>query len=53
MESAVEHAEWGPGVVMREEDDRIVVLFEQAAGYRTLSTRALSEQHLLRARTAA
>ena len=26
--ATVEHAEWGPGVVMRTEGDRVVVLFE-------------------------
>ncbi|GLY33023.1 RecQ family ATP-dependent DNA helicase [Kineosporia sp. NBRC 101731] len=32
----VRHREWGPGVVMRDESDRITVLFEQV-GYRTLA----------------
>nr|WP_269329061.1 RecQ family ATP-dependent DNA helicase [Kineosporia babensis] len=32
----VRHREWGPGVVMRDEADRITVLFEQV-GYRTLA----------------
>ncbi|KQS66717.1 recombinase RecQ [Modestobacter sp. Leaf380] len=52
VDTPVEHAEWGPGVVMRDEGDRIVVLFERA-GYRTLATRAVTEHHLLRPRSAA
>ena len=40
LNAAVEHREWGPGVVMRHEPDRITVLFEQV-GYRTLALRAL------------
>ncbi|WP_082522998.1 ATP-dependent DNA helicase RecQ [Geodermatophilus sp. Leaf369] len=51
VDSAVEHSEWGPGVVMREEGDRIVVLFEQA-GYRTLATAAVRDHQLLRLRAA-
>nr|WP_308113874.1 ATP-dependent DNA helicase RecQ [Kineosporia corallincola] len=37
----VVHREWGPGVVMRDEADRITVLFEQV-GYRTLALAALA-----------
>jgi ATP-dependent DNA helicase RecQ len=37
----VVHREWGAGVVMRHEGDRITVLFEQE-GYRTLALVALS-----------
>jgi ATP-dependent DNA helicase RecQ len=37
----VRHREWGPGVVMRDEADRITVLFEQV-GYRTLALAALA-----------
>jgi ATP-dependent DNA helicase RecQ len=48
-ETAVEHAEWGPGIVMRVEDDRIVVLFEEV-GYKTLALAAVLEHDLLRAR---
>jgi ATP-dependent DNA helicase RecQ len=49
-ETAVEHAEWGPGLVMRVEDDRIVVLFEEV-GYKTLALAAVTEHDLLRPRT--
>jgi ATP-dependent DNA helicase RecQ len=51
VETAVEHSEWGPGVVMRIEDDRIVVLFDQV-GYKTLALAAVQENDLLRVRTA-
>ncbi|MGW0915408.1 RecQ family ATP-dependent DNA helicase [Streptomyces sp. NPDC002784] len=40
------HAEWGAGTVMRTEDDRLVVLFEQV-GYKTLSLTAVQEGDLL------
>jgi ATP-dependent DNA helicase RecQ len=36
LQAAVVHAEWGPGVVMRHEGDRITVFFE-TEGYKTLS----------------
>jgi len=36
----VAHAQWGPGVVMRCEPDRVTVLFEQA-GYKTLKLDAV------------
>ena len=42
----VVHAEWGPGVVMRPEGDRITVLFEQQ-GYRTLALRAVEATGVL------
>ncbi|MCZ2815571.1 RecQ family ATP-dependent DNA helicase [Modestobacter sp. VKM Ac-2984] len=45
----VEHTEWGPGVVMRHEDDRVVVLFEEV-GYKTLALRAVLDHDLLRGR---
>jgi ATP-dependent DNA helicase RecQ len=48
-ETPVEHAEWGPGIVMRVEDDRIVVLFEEV-GYKTLAVAAVTENGLLRTR---
>jgi ATP-dependent DNA helicase RecQ len=50
VETPVEHAEWGNGVVMRVEDDRIVVLFDQV-GYKTLGITAVTENGLLRSRT--
>ena len=50
VETAVEHSEWGPGIVMRVEDDRLVVLFEEV-GYKTLALAAVTANDLLRART--
>jgi ATP-dependent DNA helicase RecQ len=50
VETPVEHAEWGNGVVMRVEDDRIVVLFDEV-GYKTLGIAAVTENGLLRVRT--
>jgi ATP-dependent DNA helicase RecQ len=50
VESAVEHSEWGAGVVMRVEDDRLVVLFDDV-GYKTLGLAAVTENDLLRPRT--
>lgn len=47
LQARVGHVEWGEGVVMRYEGDRIVVLFEQV-GYRTLSLRAVAARGLLR-----
>ena len=47
LQGRVEHTEWGEGVVMRYEGDRIVVLFEQV-GYRTLSLAAVEQHGLLR-----
>ncbi|MGN6751914.1 MAG: RecQ family ATP-dependent DNA helicase [Intrasporangium sp.] len=42
----VAHAEWGPGVVMSTEEDRLTVLFE-SEGYRTLALEAVQEDDLL------
>ncbi|HEV7188050.1 MAG TPA: ATP-dependent DNA helicase RecQ [Blastococcus sp.] len=50
VETPVEHSEWGPGVVMRVEDDRLVVLFDEV-GYKTLGIAAVTENGLLRVRT--
>jgi ATP-dependent DNA helicase RecQ len=47
LQSSVVHKEWGPGLVMRHEDDVITVLFEQE-GYKTLSRTAVVEHELLR-----
>jgi ATP-dependent DNA helicase RecQ len=49
VETPVDHSEWGPGVVMRVEDDRIVVLFDQV-GYKTLALAAVRDNDLLRRR---
>jgi ATP-dependent DNA helicase RecQ len=46
-ETAVRHREWGPGVVMNSEDDRITVFFEEE-GYKVLSLEAIRERDLLR-----
>jgi ATP-dependent DNA helicase RecQ len=44
--SPVRHAEWGPGVVMSSEDDRLTVLFDEV-GYKTLSLAAVEGNDLL------
>jgi ATP-dependent DNA helicase RecQ len=49
VDTAVEHTEWGPGIVMRHEEDRVVVLFEEV-GYKTLSLQAVIDHDLLRVR---
>jgi ATP-dependent DNA helicase RecQ len=46
LQSRVQHAAWGEGVVMRYEGDRIVVLFEDV-GYRTLSLETVQSRGLL------
>jgi ATP-dependent DNA helicase RecQ len=43
---SVRHAEWGHGVVMSVERDRLTVLFDEE-GYRTLSLPAVREHNLL------
>lgn len=47
LQSTVVHKEWGPGLVMRHEDDIITVLFEQE-GYKTLSRSAVTQHELLK-----
>ncbi len=49
LQARVDHAQWGEGLVMRYEADRIVVLFEDV-GYRTLSLPAVLSRELLRER---
>lgn len=44
--TAVRHREWGPGVVIGGERERVTVLFEEF-GYRTLSMAAVREHGLL------
>ncbi|TFV71355.1 ATP-dependent DNA helicase RecQ [Blastococcus sp. CT_GayMR19] len=51
-ETPVEHSEWGAGVVMRVDEDRLVVLFDEV-GYKTLGIAAVMENELLRPRTPA
>jgi ATP-dependent DNA helicase RecQ len=46
INSAVRHTEWGHGVVMSVETDRLTVLFD-AVGYKTLSLGAVAEHNLL------
>ncbi|HXD28731.1 MAG TPA: RecQ family ATP-dependent DNA helicase [Arthrobacter sp.] len=47
-QSAVVHKDWGPGIVMSVEDDRMTVLFDDE-GYKTLSLQAIEgEPGLLR-----
>jgi ATP-dependent DNA helicase RecQ len=45
-QARVEHREWGPGVVMDTEPDRLTVLFE-SVGYKTLARAALEQAGLL------
>ncbi|WP_086840013.1 RecQ family ATP-dependent DNA helicase [Amycolatopsis kentuckyensis] len=45
-ENVVRHAEWGRGVVMTVEEDKLTVLFDDV-GYRTLSLPVVREQELL------
>ena len=47
--SRVRHAEWGSGIVAQYEQDRVVVLFDEA-GFRTLSLSVVAAEHLLEAR---
>ncbi|WP_374224854.1 ATP-dependent DNA helicase RecQ [Paenarthrobacter sp. DKR-5] len=46
LQTRVLHPQWGPGVVMRHEEDALTVLFD-LEGYKTLSRRAVRERHLL------
>jgi ATP-dependent DNA helicase RecQ len=46
VHSTVSHAEWGAGMVMGYEDNRMTVLFDDV-GYKTLSVPVVSEQGLL------
>jgi len=46
LNSRVRHPEWGDGVVMRVEDDRMTVLFE-TGGYKTLGRQVVRENELL------
>ncbi|MEU7803716.1 RecQ family ATP-dependent DNA helicase [Micromonospora arborensis] len=46
VHSQVRHPEWGHGMVLSYEDDKMTVLFDEV-GYKTLSVRVVSEQGLL------
>ncbi|KUI38390.1 recombinase RecQ [Mycobacterium sp. IS-1496] len=46
VNTAVAHKEWGDGVVIGGDTDRVTVLFEDY-GYRTLAMAAVTENHLL------
>lgn len=46
VHSRVRHPEWGPGLVLNYEEDRMTVLFDEV-GYKTLSVSVVSEQGLL------
>ena len=46
LNSGVRHPEWGPGVVMSSEQDRITILFDQV-GYKTLALAAVERNNLL------
>ena len=46
VDAHVRHTEWGPGVVMKAEDDRITVFFEEQ-GYKVLSVQAVRDGDLL------
>ncbi|WP_410643493.1 RecQ family ATP-dependent DNA helicase [Amycolatopsis sp. lyj-346] len=50
VNSAVEHGEWGRGVVMSADDGTVTVVFDDH-GYKTLLTPAVREHHLLTAVT--
>jgi ATP-dependent DNA helicase RecQ len=47
LNDAVSHEQWGAGVVMTVEEDRLTVLFDEV-GYRTLSIEAVEDHGLLR-----
>jgi ATP-dependent DNA helicase RecQ len=47
IDARVEHPKWGVGTVTRYEDDRVVVVFDDA-GYRTLQLDLVLERELLR-----
>jgi ATP-dependent DNA helicase RecQ len=42
----VQHHDWGPGLVIESESDRLTVLFDEY-GYRELATQVVSGRHLL------
>lgn len=50
LNSRVIHAEWGEGIVVRYESDKMVVLFE-SVGYKMLSIEIVTERELLKPAT--
>jgi len=48
VHSTVRHATWGEGTVLRYEEDRMVVLFDEV-GYKTLSVEVVRREGLLKA----
>jgi ATP-dependent DNA helicase RecQ len=50
LHSTVRHAEWGVGMVLAYESDRMTVLFDDV-GYKTLSVPVVRDQKLLVAET--
>ena len=46
VHSTVRHAAWGEGTVLRYEEDRMVVLFDEV-GYKTLSVEVVRREGLL------
>ena len=48
VHSRVRHAEWGKGMVMGYEEDRMTVLFD-TVGYKTLAVGVVEERGLLTA----
>ncbi|WP_431279145.1 RecQ family ATP-dependent DNA helicase [Leifsonia poae] len=46
VDAQVRHAKWGAGVVIKAEEDRLTVYFEEQ-GYRVLSVQAVRDGHLL------
>ena len=46
LSSSAHHGEWGHGIVMSVEQDRLTVLFDDV-GYKTLSMQAVQEHDLL------
>ena len=48
LNSRVIHSSWGEGLVMRYEEDKMVVLFD-TVGYRTLGVDFVLQERLLRA----
>jgi ATP-dependent DNA helicase RecQ len=46
VNGSVRHSDWGHGIVMSVEPDRLTVLFD-TVGYKTLARAAIEKQHLL------